>query len=457
MKIATHLFLLIFIAYQANSQKKWRETSFSTTEYGKKKDRDDGVFKDYDYVWAQPKGLYVVKKKTFYNDSLPTLSSFLVDKNGKILTKKVYTDIGDFSEGLAEVTIGPEDFCRSCYATGRYDYLLLLSRVCGFINEKGEEVISPKYRYVNGGFSHGYCSVGYISENFFINKEGKPQFNKVFKRADKFRKGIAQVTYYGDRHNYINTKGENLIPGKYTYIENWNDEFRGRIRAYQPAGQKIGFWTSEGLDFIEPQYDEVNYDLLKERIMVKKEGKIGFLDFYSGEVKLPILYKDYKKDISHENILLLKDSLWLKADYEGNITNLVVADAIEPIRKGLYKFKKEKWGIVDSLGKITNTNSYTKVANKITNNFLMVSENEKVGFLDINGLEVIPPRFTKIGIVKEGGFKAVESIYEYQFDKSGMLIRKSIQRIIIYRTLISFIGIVIIGIFFWVYREGKKT
>lgn len=456
MKIAIPLFLLIFMVYQAKSQKKWSETTFSTTEYGKKKDRDDGVFKNYDYVWAQPKGLYIVKKKTFYNDSLPTLSSFLVDKNGKILTKKVYTDIGDFSEGLAEVTIGPEDFCRSCIESGRYDYVVLLSRVCGFINEKGEEVISPKYRYVNGGFSNGYCSVGYISENFFINKEGKPQFNKVFKSADKFRNGIAQVTYYGDSHNYINTKGENLIPKTYSYIEDWSYEFRGRIRAYQPTGQKIGFWTAEGYDLIKPQYDEVNYDLLKERVMVKKEGKIGFLDFYSDEIKLPFDYKDHKKDSNHESILLLGDSLWYRVSYKGNATQLVMADEIDYIGKGLYKFKKEKWGIVDSLGKVRTKNTYSKVANKITDNFLMVSTDEKVGYLNTEGHEVIPPEYDKIGIIKNG-FLAEKGVYQYRFDKNGQLTRKYIQRTIIYKTLLFTIVLLILGVFLWIHRDGKRT
>lgn len=450
-------YLILLFSKTIYSQKTWHETSFESTEYGKKKDRNDGPFKDYDYVWAQPNGLYVVKKKVFVNDSIPTLNSFLVDSKGKILTKRVYTDMGDFSEGLAEITVGTKDFCRGCCYTGRYRYLSLLNRASGFINEKGEEVITPRYMHVQGGFKDGMCLVG-NDELYFINTKGSPLFGKMFKYGNEFKNGIADVTLKSGEVNFINTLGELLIPDKFTYIEPYSEEFRGRIRAFQVNGDKIGFWTSENTPLVAPQFDEVNYKLLRNSIMVKKNNQVGFIDFYSAKEIIPLIYTDYRKDIQNNTILLAKDSVWYIARTSGKITRLAETGNIAGLGKGLYKFQyaDKTWGITDSLGNTWQGQRYDSVADRHKKGFVQVFKGLKVGLVDEKRNELLAPEFDAIGLSVHGTIIAEKGVSRFIFDKKGKLLEERYKTDFLYKLLGASMVLAMGVIGFWIYKEGKS-
>lgn len=455
-----YLFCISLILSNAlHAQKTWYEAYFESTEYGKKKDRNDGPFKNYDYVWAQPNGLYVVKKKVFVKDSIPSLNSFLVDKNGKILTKRIYTDMSDFSEEMVEVTIGAENYCRGCFHTDRYSYLSLANVASGFINEKGEEVISPRYTYVEGRFKHGMCAVGDYRGMWFIDKQGKPLFGRIFHSAYEFQNGIAEINFRNREKNFIDTTGKLLIPDSYTYIEPYSYEFRGRVRAFQLKGEKIGFWTSENLPLLEPQFDEINYELLRGNIMVRKNNRLGFIDFYSAEEVIPLEYTTYIKDVKDNTILLHKDSTWYRADTSGTITRLVKSGEIAALGKGLYKFEypDKSWGITDSLGNVWKGKQYDSISDRFKRGYLQVFQGTKTGLLDEKGEEILSPEFDKIGVSASGRILSEKEVFQYVFDQNGNHLEKSYQAGFLYKLLGATMVAGMISIGFWIYREGKSS
>lgn len=278
--------LLIFFNYALYAQKieeKGIEKGYFTEPYGELKDMNKGVFKQYDYVWKQDNNLFVVKKKRTIDNEFETLECLLVDSTGKRIGPHIFNDLGDFSEGLAEYTFGRINFCSSCLDNGRYWFVVLPNRSHGFINKQGKIVIKAKYFYVSS-FNNGLCLVAvWENHSYFINKKGEQQFGKVFKDGEPFRGNVAAVTYRNGAKNFINTKGENLIPKYYQYIQPFSREYWGMIRAYQPKGGKIGFWTSNCEELLQPQFEDFNYGYLRKKILVKKDNKYGFLDFFSGQ------------------------------------------------------------------------------------------------------------------------------------------------------------------------------
>ena len=382
--------------------KKGWKIGYTPTEYGKRKDRKDGVFAQYDYVWRQTDDRYIVKKKIILPDGDETQEAFLVDGKGKILTKGHYTDIADFSEGLAEFTTLPHDFTRGSYDMGRYSFVVQLNNNCGFMDINGKVCIPPKYFNVLGGFSQGLNPVSFsTSDYFYINKVGEQQFGRTYKEAEPFRGKIAGVTYSNGVKNFINSKGENLIPTIYTFIQPFSDDYRGMIRAYQPKNGKIGFWTSHCEDLLEPQFDAFHYGMLRNRILVKKDGKYGFIDFYRGKIEIPLEYDQVQKDKNILYTLLQKEGQWFRSDSSHHLKQIIASDSIRSIGHGLYKFNKNSsWGLVDSTGKITCEPSMTSISDNFRGNFLPCQLDSKYGYIDQAGKLIIPTRYEVIRPLK---------------------------------------------------------
>jgi hypothetical protein len=452
-----HLFFLLSksLTGQVHNKKQagWK-LGFTATAKGIYKDDSLGFFKQFDFVWKQDYNLFIVKKKVITEKGDETLNSTLVDRNGNRLTKNSFTDIADFSEGFAEFTVGTHDFCRGSFNNGRYSFVVLLNRNCGFINERGEIMIKPKYKQVVGGFSNGYCLVSYGDEKlFYIDKKGKQQFNKVFVEGEQFRGKIAGVTYRNGAKNFINGKGENLIPKYYQYIQPFSIDYQGMIRAYQPIGDKIGFWTSNCEELIPTQFEDFNYGYLRKKILVKKDNKYGFLDFFSGQSVIPINYNAVKKDKNLDYTLLKKDNIWFRSDTSYNLIRLVKADDIESLGKGIFKFSiKNKWGIVDSTGKTKCNPIYSEISNSFVNNFLPFKSGSKYGYLNSKGELIINPEYDKVGAFQDGLVNCEKGIYQYVINSKGTITEKNLIPSILKKAFFGVIITLIIGMTFFVFR-----
>jgi hypothetical protein len=433
MKTLKLLSLLIFISSntwaqfpsEAELARGWK-IGYTATDFGKKKDRNDGFFKQFDFVWKQNDNLYVVKKKVNLKNGDETQNAWLVDKNGKYLTKKTYTDIGDFSEGMAEVTFGPNDFCHSCYYTGRYDFVVHLSNTHGFINKKGEEVISPRYRFVIGSFKNGVCLVGVWSDKqYFVNKLGKQQFNKVFKEGEQFKGHIAGVTFRNGVKNFIDKNGEVLIPKKYLYIQPYNEEYLGMIRAYKTLDKKVGFWTSDCKDLINPQFESFHYAILNGNIMVEKNGKFGFIDMFTGKETIPHSYGQFRSDKNRNYVLLKNNSVWYRLDTLNKAQKIGKGDDILSMGFGLYKLKRnEKWGVVDSLGLVKSDFSFDQITDLYAEEHYIAMKDQSYGLINTNGQVIIEPKYDKVGFLKNGNIYGHKGLYQFTLNTKGKILDK---------------------------------
>jgi hypothetical protein len=110
----------------------------------------------------------------------------------------------------------------------KYDYAeefdgIELARVrtrdkVGFVNKNGEEVIALKYRYVER-FSKGLAHARMIDgEQYYIDRQG----NHVCDILDSYRDGMARVRL-GNKVGYVDTEGRIAVPIIYSYGTHFRD------------------------------------------------------------------------------------------------------------------------------------------------------------------------------------------------------------------------------------------
>lgn len=125
----------------------------------------------------------------------------------------------------------------------------------GFINEKGKQVIEPKFDYCSS-FEDGICVVG---------------VNKTVDSQTEMRYGV------------IDTKGEYLISPQKKEIYNMGE---GRIAFYNSTTKKWGIWDKNGNEILPATYDDINA-ISCGLALVEKNSKYGYIDKNGNEVIAP--------------------------------------------------------------------------------------------------------------------------------------------------------------------------
>ena len=163
-----------------------------------------------------------------------------------------------FSEGLARVRVN-----------GSY----------GFINEKGELVIAP--RYVDAGdFSGGLARVKQGEKYGFINPRGDLIIRPAYDKARDFSDGLAAVAQDG-RYSFIDTAGKMLTDRRFEAAGDFSEGFAAVL-----VNGRYGFIDKSGTVVIEPRFEYAR-PFSEGRSAVKLDGKYGFIDKKGSAVIAP--------------------------------------------------------------------------------------------------------------------------------------------------------------------------
>ena len=92
----------------------------------------------------------------------------------------------------------------------------------GYINEQGEEIVSPRFWYAQD-FKDDTALVGQFNKYYFIDCEGKKLNKNVFRQVEDFEDGMDLAQdfhkYNGiSKYGWINRNGEWIIPPDYEEI-----------------------------------------------------------------------------------------------------------------------------------------------------------------------------------------------------------------------------------------------
>jgi len=168
-----------------------------------------------------------------------------INKDFKMVITPQFDGAMRFNEGLGCVKVGDK---------------------WGFVNLKGEFVIQPTYNEP-GVFYDGLAKVGNMAGNgngssryFYINKEGKNVFDKLFKFGEDFNNGIAMVKDLDGKQLFITLKGEVVTDGPPLLY----NHFKCPIKPYGGDLSKSLVLDKKTGNPVDVKYSKSNYGYVNE-------------------------------------------------------------------------------------------------------------------------------------------------------------------------------------------------
>jgi len=415
---------------------------------------------NFSHVYSFSEGLALVTK-------LDEFSYGFIDTRGLEKVPFIYSRGESFRQGLAKVV----RLRRYKSVHGEYqDYR------CGYVDKKGNEVVDCQYenihpfinevaiienndryyeeitygligkngekltngfKYENlGSFREGFAKVYRKGYNGFIDKNGI-ELGASFSFVNDFSEGFAYVSKYNEGISslggFINTKGEDSIPFKY---ENQNTEFSEGLAAVQLNG-KWGFIDKKGNTVVDFIYDSAQ-KFREGYSFVELSEKCGFIN-KKGNVVIPFLY-----DKSDENIyppghssfhnglaIVSKENMYGIIDVDNNCKVEFNFIRIGFFSKSLIFLMKNKgyYCLTNNIDWQVNSNLYTFEIRYSSGNRFPVKRNEKTGFVNELGKEIIPCKYDKISSYYNwwnSSYEGLAFIWNinksecYYFDKNGV-------------------------------------
>jgi hypothetical protein len=262
-----------------------------------------------------------------------------IDQHGVLVLEPKYSVAGDFSEGLAWVTLETR-------GVQRY----------GYIDETGALVIGPSEWLNANDFSSGLALVSLPrGEGWtFIDRQGRTALsNKDWKGLSSvFREGKL-MAMVGDHWGYIDTKGHWVIEPRFDECMSFSEGLA--------CGRRGGAWeiiTASGEVVGTLKANKVGGSFSEGLIGFTRDGKTGFADRNGNVVIAP------------------------KPGYGG------------PFREGLAYFATDgKFGFIDRGGQWVVPATFED-AGCFSEGLAPAKTGGKYGLIDRNGNSVIPPQFT---------------------------------------------------------------
>ena len=301
--------------------------------------------------------------------------------------------------------------------SGRHQYRLLLPieqhAACGYIDETGTIVISPRFEHC-WDFSEGFACVVVGGKTGFIDESGKflatPRFTSYAGACyTEFKEGYAPVSV--ESHNKV--RGKWINNSKWGFLNT-----KGEVIFFPGVTYLSGF--REGLAFF------------------RKGGRTGYLDttlhvaiqlrfksagsFYEGRARAT--------GVDGSEYYIDKSGKKLFDNHEGG-----------EIQNGRAFFKiNGKYGFIDKDGKVLVRPTFDG-ANHFGDDLAAVKVGQKWGFINDSGQFVIEPKFDEAGVFSEGmvsvsingkwGFvdKSGEVVVLFLFDKWTYWFENGIARV----------------------------
>lgn len=286
-----------------------------------------------------------------------------------------------FSDGLAKITL-----------VGK----------AGFINEKGQVVIKPKFKDV-GRFAEGLAPFEDDNGKWgFINKDGRVAIKPSFDWALSFSEGLALVQV-GDRWGYIDRTGRIEIEPRFEEASSFSEGFA-----------VVGWYDK---NFVWTTHKTTNGKW--QRNFIDKSGTIKFSKSFDGisrnfnrGMALVSQNVGYNNGVLSENFFIdaKGNKLWiLDSWYIAWFSDDVIVVAVD----------RDEYSFLDRTGKQLTEKSFDYLSG-FSEGLSFARIDDKVGFIDKQGDFVIETGFKSALPFSEGLAGAEDNVGKYGFiDKSG--------------------------------------
>ena len=282
-----------------------------------------------------------------------------IDASGKMVIEPAFDDAFPFSESRGRIVI-----------RGR----------CGFVDPNGQIVVSPGY-YRAGAFSEGLAPVANPLKYGYIDPSGRVVIDHLFDGAKSFRDGVAPVKI-GKKWTYIRQDASPLSSTTFDEAEPFSEGFAlvGVVRTnfydrhfggYSGTRMAYGFIDQTGQVVIQPKF-------------------LSAASFSDGLSRVSIPEGDWFGE-SEDYIFIDKQERRVSPRLEYAL----------PFQDGLAlaMSKRHKLGFINTDGDfVIHFETEDRVYPGHTSPVIWT----RYGFIDTNGVQVIPPRYSRARPFSDG-------------------------------------------------------
>jgi len=196
----------------------------------------------------------------------------------------------------------------------------------GYINYKGKTLVEPKYSDGYAFNDNGYAVVLMDGKQIVINKKGKEilKIKDGMKITEYTDENLMPYSIDNKSYGYLNLDGEKVIKLSSNIKE--PSSFLNGYATFKNSDNDYGTIDEEGEVVIRAKYDELN--MYNDFMLYKDDREWGFLS-YSGDVIKRACYKEILPFLEGNKYTYAKDGdEWILIDKKGEDTKKVEVDNI---------------------------------------------------------------------------------------------------------------------------------
>jgi hypothetical protein len=227
----------------------------------------------------------------------------------------------------------------------------------------------------------------------FLNASGQLAVPLAYDAAAGFQNGLAAVVKYG-KVGYIDKTNHVVIPFEYDYGSDFSNGYAVVI-----ADKKAWKIDKTGRQVSARKYDDIAVDRDYNYIPVSMNKKWGYINPAGREI-IPIEYDDIQ--FLYDGLVgVKKGNKWAYADTTGRIVIPFDFEKIGGFVKGyaIVGNNTKMWKI-DKTGRQTTFRKYDNIKPDGDNG--LVSLDQKWGYINVSGKEIVPPEYDSIQYLYEG-------------------------------------------------------
>ena len=345
----------------------------------------------YDNADEYKDGLAIVKRGN---------NTYQIDKDGKEkiilqkLNREKYQEIGAYREGRCKVSL--IDLENKLAYHSDTDFI---AGIWGFVNEKGEEIITPQYIYAYD-FNNGIAVVC----------KGKWTIDK--KWDNEYKKGCywTETELWGA----IDIDGNEVIPfifDEISFFDDFNEIFKVHYGGWEKGKwgviDRTGKWLAEPVfEYIGPEFfdgmfsfsyidsDDDGplgiYDIKQQKVMFEPQfSDVGLYD--DGSIEVEVFDENLGRRI--EKIIDKNGKEKFHSEYSFIFGWWKNNEEIEVI---IREKDGDKVGLIDRNGKILYPCEKNIKYFNYEKRLIVFKDNDKLGLKDFDGKTIIPPVYSEI-------------------------------------------------------------
>jgi hypothetical protein len=278
----------------------------------------------------------------------------------------------------------------------------------GYINEKGEVVVEPKFNSVDwlGKIDAPEGFAIWVGDKAgYANREGKVIVHPIYDSAFEFKEGLGRVSS-NNKYGFIDAEGNVVVPLQFPMAEDFTD---GRALVEVPVGasQKTGFIDETGKMVIDAVYDWAR-PFSEGITVVQLNGKSGLIDTNGKTIVEPKFdsIESKSKTLFREGFAQVQmNGKYGFIDKSGNITIQPQFDMVGDFYEGLASLRVNgnPWreGFINKIGKIAIEPKFNSVR-WFSEGLAAVEVNKKWGYINKSGEFVIAPQYQAAYEFKKG-------------------------------------------------------